>query len=90
MIILKNDTLLVREIDEKDIKEGGLYLPKNTTEEEQVADGVVEETCNEKEYPKGSRVFYHKIAPVDVRLGQHSDTKKYWFVSVKDILCVIE
>ena len=86
---LKNNNLLVRSIEPNETKDSGFYLPHSELEELQVGDGIIEETCNEEEYPKGAKVFFHKVVPVDVRLDKEGGTKLYWFVNVSDILCML-
>src|SRR3990167_2291196 len=66
MISMRNGNLLVRSIEPSETKDSGFYLPKSELEELQVGDGIIEETCHE-DYPKGAKVFFHKVVPVDVR-----------------------
>ncbi len=89
MIEMCNRNLLVRETKLEDTKENGLYLPSSALEELQVADGVIEETFDEVKYTKGSRIFFHKVSPVDVRMERNGESKLYWFVNEQDVLCIL-
>lgn len=92
-INLKNNNLMVKELirkeDEK-ITAGGIFLPEETLEEEQVSQGLVVRT-NSDEYPVGCTILFHKTLPVDVnmKIDDDTDLKTYYFINLKDVICSI-
>lgn len=87
-----NSNIMVREIArEKDEESlGGLIIPKETLEDEQVAQGVVVRT-NSDAIAIGDTLLFHKVMPVDVNMKIDDDKKleTYFFILEKDIICKI-
>ncbi len=89
-LIPKNNQLLVKAIIKED-KElaGGLIIPGELHEDEQVAKGRVIESSS-ADYKKDDVILFHKVIPVDVHLKIDGRIEEFWFVSANDIICVIE
>jgi|TARA_R100000501_G_C2624764_1_gene118078 co-chaperonin GroES (HSP10) len=88
-IELDNNNIMVEEIEVKEDTSSDFIIPKETLDEEQVAQGTVIESCTDK-YKKDDVVLFHKVIPVDVNLKYNSnELKSYWFVPKKDIICKI-
>tara|TARA_R100000789_G_C2952752_1_gene135501 strand:+ start:344 stop:622 length:279 start_codon:yes stop_codon:yes gene_type:complete len=88
-IELDNDNIMVEEIEVKEDSSSIFIIPKETLDEEQVAQGKVIESSDEK-YKADDVVLFHKVIPVDVNLKYNSEEmKSYWFVQKKDIICKI-
>lgn len=88
---LKNSTIMVRELvqaeDEK-IVAGGLILPKEIIEEDQVASGTVVQSSTE-DYKAGDVLLFHKVLPVNARLKLDGSDKfeEFFFVHERDVIC---
>lgn len=89
-LIPKNNQLLVKAIVKEDKETiGGLIIPGEIHEDEQVAKGIVIESAS-PDYKKDDYVLFHKVIPVDVHLKIDGNIEEFWFVPASDIICVIE
>ena len=93
-IALKNNHLMVREIERKEEQRtgvAGLIIPEEILEEEQVSVGEIIESSSE-EYTVGDSVMFHKVIPVDIKMkyGGDKELRTYWFVKEADVICVMK
>lgn len=92
-ISLMNSNIMVKATEREDETENksGLIIPKETLEDEQVAQGVVIRS-NSESVKIGDLLLFHKVMPVDVNMKIDKDEKleTYFFILEKDIICKIE
>ena len=92
-ISLMNGNIMVKAIEREDEEENKsvLIIPKETLEDEQVAQGVVIRSDSEN-VKVGDTLLFHKVMPVDVNMKIDKDEKleTYFFILEKDIICKIE
>ena len=87
-IQLKNEYVILKALEDEDTKtESGLYIPKETRAEEQVATGEI--LLDSGEYKKGDKILFHKIIPIDAHLEVNGKSEQVWFIKIKDIIAVI-
>lgn len=92
-INLKNDNVMVKEVvrkEEEKVTAGGIFIPEETLEEEQVSQGLVVRS-NTDEFPVGCTILFHKTLPIDVNMKIDDDValNLYYFIHTKDIICSI-
>ena len=92
-ITLKNGNIMVKELKRKEDElsnDLGLYIPEQTLEDEQVAQGTVVRS-NLEEYKIGDVLLFHKVMPVDVnmKLDKDKGLEKYFFIKESDVICMI-
>ena len=76
--------------EEESIDSAGLHIPKQSLDDEQVAQGVIVRV-DIVGYEKGDVVLFHKVMPVDVNLKIDDDIEfqKYYFIKEQDVICKI-
>lgn len=88
------DRVLVKPIDPKEVKKGGIIIPDTAKEKPQegeiiaVGKGRVNETTGERvpmEVKKGDRVLYGKYSGTEITV----DNKEYLILRESDILAVL-
>ena len=92
-ILLKNGNIMVRELkrkEEDEVSSGGLYIPEQSLDDEQVSQGTVVRS-DSKEYSIGDVLLFHKVMPVDVNMKIDDDKglEKYFFIQERDVICKI-
>jgi co-chaperonin GroES (HSP10) len=88
-----NDHIMVKEIKREEADAAtslGLFIPKETLEDEQVSQGKVIRS-NSANVAVGDTLLFHRVMPVDVNMKLEGDDKleTYFFIKEKDIICKI-
>ena len=88
------DRVLLKPVDEKEVKKGGIIIPDTAKEKPQkgeiiaVGKGRINETTGERipmEVKKGSRVLYGKYSGTEITI----DDMEYLILRESDILAVL-
>lgn len=90
-IELKNNNIMVRELivkEDQTTSKGGIIIPEEILEEDQVAQGTVVNSSIEG-YNNGDILLFHKVMPVNARMKLDGSDKleEFFFIKEQDVIC---